>query len=300
MASATHEGIVILFRERPALALELLAAAGEAPGGAWTLASIEDATFPQSAPAHRADVVSTFFDDRGRRVLAAIVEVQLGHDADKPWTWPLYWATLRARLRCPVVLVVVAVDRAVARWASRALARTLASGPFGPRVLGPEHIPRITDPEVARRTPELAVLSSLVHGNERDGEHIAVAALEAVARLDAPRSALYHDLVRHGLNAAATAALEALMGYKGYEYQSDFAKKYFGEGVAAGRAEGVAAGRAEGVAGLIDALLALMAARALTLDEAQLLRIRACNDLGTLQAWVTRAARASTVAEVLD
>ncbi|MEJ7731959.1 MAG: hypothetical protein WKG00_22455, partial [Polyangiaceae bacterium] len=208
MASATHEGIVILFRERPALALELLAAAGKDPGAAWAVASIEDATFPQSAPAHRADAVSTFFDERGRRVLAAIVEVQLGHDPDKPWTWPLYWATLRARLRCPVVLVVVAVDRAVARWATRALARTLASGPFGPRVLGPEHVPRITDPEVARQTPELAVLSSLVHGNEAGGAHIAAAALESAAHLDASRAALYHDLVRHGLNDAATAALE--------------------------------------------------------------------------------------------
>jgi hypothetical protein len=296
VASAAHEGIVILFRERPALALELLASAGQHPAGAWAVASIEDATFPQSAPAHRADVVTTFFDERGRRVLAVIVEVQLGHDPDKPWTSPLYWATLRARLRCPVVLVVVAVDRAIARWATRALARTLASGPLGPRVLGPEHIPRITDPEVARQMPELAVLSSLVHGNEANGAHIAAAALEAAAHLDASRSALYHDLVRHGLNDAATAALEALMGYKGYEYQSDFAKKYYGEGRAAGFAEG----RAEGVAGLIDALLALMSARGLTADEAQTVRIRGCNDLARLQAWVTRAARATTVAEVLD
>jgi hypothetical protein len=38
----------------------------------------------------------------------------------------------------------------------------------------------------------------------------------------------YGDLVLHSLNEAARQALEAMM--KGYEYQSDFAKKYVAQG----------------------------------------------------------------------
>jgi hypothetical protein len=38
------------------------------------------------------------------------------------------------------------------------------------------------------------------------------------------------------LNEAARCALEAMM--KGYEYQSDFAKKYVAQGYAEGRTEG--------------------------------------------------------------
>src|SRR5262249_7806053 len=50
----------------------------------------------------------------------------------------------------------------------------------------------------------------------------------------------YYDLVYNSLHEAARRALEAMM--KGYEYQSDFAKKY----VAQGLAEGLTKGRIEG------------------------------------------------------
>ena len=43
-----------------------------------------------------------------------------------------------------------------------------------------------------------------------------------------------HDLVLNSLNAATRRALEAMM--KGYEYQSDFAKKYVAGPHGAGRA----------------------------------------------------------------
>jgi hypothetical protein len=75
----------------------------------------------------------------------------------------------------------------------------------------------------------------------------------------------------------------------GYEYQSDFAKKY----VAQGRAEGKAEGEAK-------ALLHILAARTLTPSEAQQARILACTDLPTLERWIERAVTAESTDAVFS
>ena len=92
-------------------------------------------------------------------------------------------------------------------------------------------VPVVTEPEEAARRPELGVLSALAHGETEQGATIAAAVLPAIQGLDDDRVRLYYDLVYNSLNEAARRALEAMM--KGYQYQSDFAKKY----VAQGRAE---------------------------------------------------------------
>lgn len=73
---------------------------------------------------------------------------------------------------------------------------------------------------------------------------------------------------------------------KGYEYQSDFAKRYFSQGPQEGRAERLQEGRAEG---LHDALLRVLAARGVPVDGALAARIRACHDIATLERWLERA-----------
>lgn len=72
---------------------------------------------------------------------------------------------------------------------------------------------------------------------------------------------------------------------KGYQYQSDFAKKY----VAEGRAEGTAL-----------AILAFLEARGLAVPDAVRERIVAEKDPQRLARWVKRAAVAATIAEVLE
>lgn len=62
--------------------------------------------------------------------------------------------------------------------------------------------------------------------------------------LDPERSTLYFDLVVASLGAAARKALQDMDPAK-YEYQSEFARRYFGEGKAEGKAEGEAKGKAE-------------------------------------------------------
>ena len=97
----------------------------------------------------------------------------------------------------------------------------------------------------------------MAHGETEQGATIASAVLPAIRGLDDDRARLYYDLVYNSLNEAARRALEAMM--KGYEYQSDFAKKY----VAQGRAEGRTEGRAEEAA---RALLTVLRARDLDLE----------------------------------
>jgi hypothetical protein len=75
---------------------------------------------------------------------------------------------------------------------------------------------------------------------------------------------------RHALNEAARRALEAMM--KGYEYQSDFAKKYVALGRDEGRDEGQAEARARDV-------LTVLRVRGIDVPEAVRERILAQKDL---------------------
>jgi hypothetical protein len=52
-------------------------------------------------------------------IYGIIIEAQLGVDPNKPFTWPVYAVTARARHRCPFVVLVVAADARTARWARR-------------------------------------------------------------------------------------------------------------------------------------------------------------------------------------
>lgn len=113
--------------------------------------------------------------------------------------------------------------------------------------------------------------------------------LEGLA--DDDRARFYYDLVYTSLNEAARRALDEKM--KGYEYQSDFAKKY----VALGRAEGRTEGRAEGKA---SAVLDLLAGRGIAVPDSARERILAEKDLDRIKRWLLRAAVAASVAEVLD
>jgi len=108
-------------------------------------------------------------------------------------------------------------------------------------VVGPSNTPAVTELQDAQENVELAVLSAIEHGRSTDtplAARIASAAILASADIDAERSRLYLDLILISLSANAPEALEATMNSLGYEYQSDFARRYYGQGKAEGKAEG--------------------------------------------------------------
>ena len=117
--SLPHDILVEFFRQRPALARELLEACAGLRFAAVT-ARRESIDLTQVVPAeYRSDAVTVLCDATGAVVAAVIVEVQLAMDEDKRRTWPVYVAAARASLGCPVLLLVLTPDPAVARWASR-------------------------------------------------------------------------------------------------------------------------------------------------------------------------------------
>ena len=162
-------------------------------------------------------------------MLGIIVEVQLGSDEDKPYTWSAYVANLRARHRCPVCLLVITVDDAVARWAGKPI--ELGPGTCcTPWVVGPSNAPAVTELKEARENVELAVLSAIEHRQNTDiplVARISSAAIVASAAIDAERSEMYIDLILMSLLEGAPEALEATMDSFKFEYQSGFARRYF-------------------------------------------------------------------------
>jgi hypothetical protein len=291
MPSHLHEALLLLFRNRPALAPELLRKALHVQLPDYTDVRIDSADLTDIQPAeYRADLVVLLLRDTP--VLGIVLEVQLSSDEDKRYVWPVYVANLRARIRCPVCLLVIAADEAVARWAGKAV--ELGGGNrFVPWVLGLSGVPEITDEERAIEDPELAVLSAMAHAQDPNTDksaRIALLAQMVSLGLDAERSTLYCDLILHSLPEAARRALQAMDASK-YQYQSEFAQRYFGQGKAAGVIEGRTEGR-------VEIILKLLATRYGALSAAVEAHVRATGST-ELDRVAERVLTARTVEEAL-
>jgi hypothetical protein len=172
MPSLVHEALLLLFRNRPSLAAEVLRDALGAPVPAFSEARVESADLAEVVPSeHRADLVVLLLD--GKPILAVIVEAQLGRDADKAYAWPAYLVGARVRYRCPSCLLVVTTDAAVAAWSAAPIDLGLGACVLQPFVLGPGSVPVVTNPTEARALPEVAVLSAMAHGRGDAGLAVA-------------------------------------------------------------------------------------------------------------------------------
>ena len=295
MPSAEHEALVMLFRNRPALAAELLRDACGVQLPEHSRAVLSSETMRNVRPVEIAADAVVVLEGDGSPRLATIVEVQLSIREDKRRAWPSYLVLLRRELGCPCMLLVIALDDAVARWSAQPIEIGHPGFVLRPLVIGREVVPRITDPRRAADDVELAVLSAVAHGKGNNALGVALTALHAIADLaavDGERSGVYLDLVLAALSAATRAALEQVMK-SNYEYQSEFMRNLLAKGLQEGRQEGVATGEA-------DALLRVLGARGFVVDDATAARIRSCTDLATLQRWVTRAVTAPSLADVFD
>jgi len=283
MPSLSHEALLLLFRNRPELAPELLRDALGVELPAYTEVRVESADLTEAVPAeYRADLVVLLVD--GKPVFAIAVEVQLARDDRKRFTWPVYATGLRARFECQATVLVVTPGMDVARWAAEPV--TLGPGSsFCPLVLGPDAVPVVTDRARAEAEPELAVLSVMAHGRG-DVERAVQIALAAVAGVghvsDRDLSVLYSDLIDAALSEAARKAFQMLP--QGYQFQSESMRQSFEKGRAAGQA-------AEKAADVLDVL----DARGLLVSLEQRDQILGCSDLELLKRWLRRAATITSV-----
>jgi hypothetical protein len=280
--SFLHDALVQLFRNRPELAPELLRDALSVELPAYTEVRVDSADLTQLAPTElHADLVVLLVD--GKPVLGIVVEVQLGRDDRKRFTWPLYITALRARLECDACVLVVTPSADVARWASE----RIAVGPgfsVQPLVLGPTAVPVIAALDEAREAPELAVLSAMAHGKDavQTAVEIALAASTAAHELDRERWLLYFQLIRAALSEAARKAFQMLP--QGAQFFDESLQQSFEKG----RSEGRAAEKAADVLEFIEA-------RGLAITDAQRERILGTKDLEMLTRWVRRAATIASV-----
>jgi hypothetical protein len=279
MPSMAHEVLVDLFKNRPSLGAELLSEALGVALPSYTEARLVSIDLTKIQPAeYRADVVVLLLDG-DVPIWVLIVEVQLGIDRQKHYSWPDYTTGARAAHRCPVALLVVAPDPDVATWCAEPIETGIPGFVLRPPVLGRAAVPVVTHPAEAARRPELAVLSALAHGESEQGAAIAAAVLPVIRGLGEAKARFYGDLVLGSLNKAARRALEGMM--KGYQFRSDFAKTYIAQGEA-------------------QAVLTVLQARGIAVPDAERERILAQKDSARLERWLVKAAVASSLGEVID
>lgn len=278
MVSHLHEALVAMFRNRPALAAELLAGPLGRPVPAHAPAHLGSAEVVELRPAvHRADAVVLLGDPIGPE-LAVIVEVQLRRDEDKAWVWPEYLCAVRRQVRCPTVLLVVCTDRVTARWAAAPISLDGAGSRVVPSVLGPEVIPVLTDPVAAGAVPELAVLSALTHVGDEGPFEVLDALAGALDRAPVEHAVEYARVVLAALPALARRYLEDLMATETFEYESEFTRALEARGQIRGEARGRAA-----------MVLRILTARGLPIPAHVRERITTCTDLDQLEAWGEKA-----------
>jgi hypothetical protein len=315
MPTVEHDALAELFRFQPALAVALLRDVLGRPIPTFASFDLPETDFSQTMTTeYRADRVVVLKDARGKAVLAVIVEIQRAIDEEKKRSWPVYVTVQGARLDCDAVVLVLCLDEHTARWAAEPIHLGFEQVIL-PQVVGPSVLPVIRSRRQARSLPELAVLSAMTHGNKpAKGLDAVLAAFVAMANLDDERARLYLDLILARLDKKTRRALEAMTMQK-YEYQSEFAKKYYGQGKQEGFAEGLSMGKAEGKAegeargkaegeakgkakGEAQAILAVLEARGLEVPAKVRKVVLSCTDLAQLDAWV-RAAVSVPSAEAL-
>jgi hypothetical protein len=236
----THELLVELFRTAGELAPALLQ---RCAGVTIDHARVEQGSIDLSQVAsteYRADAVVVLRDRDDAIVAAVIVEVQLAIDRRKQRTWPVYVTALHHKLGCPVILFIVTPNSDVAVWARRPLDLGHPGFSLAPLVLDFGDVPRIVDPAEVRTLPELGVLSAIANPDLE----VAAVALSTFSVLPEDRARLYLDVILAALPPHLRKALETM---RGYEYQSEFARKYYFQGHDEGMAKGLEEGRSKGL-----------------------------------------------------
>lgn len=309
MPSRTHELFIEVLRLQPWLAAYFVSRI--AAGGIWS-----GEVDVQALPARLNQLTPVEFEADAAFMVGnppyagLIVEVQLGIDARKRFSWPYYAAALRARHGLPVELLVVTTSAAVERWARQQFATSHANK-WSPLVLGPMMFATLAQSATEALRIHLNVFYRLMtagHQLSRETDAVEVDAAEddvAVERelstmrhiyktsqLDEDTKKLYFDIILWTAPGVIRAAMEKSMNAsQEREFQSFFRGMYdkgFNKGVDAGR-----------VAALRESLRNILQARGLSTDESGRERIDACEHDETLERWITQAVAAESVSEAL-
>jgi hypothetical protein len=299
VASPTHAVLVETLEAHPEALAYLLELHGSAPAGPLIpTTGTRTKTFTLERRVDRAYLVG----DRRAPLGFVLAEVQIDPDDDKRFAWPLYVELARSRYRCEGALVVLTVSEEVRRWIERTIVpptgQCATRRRLEPTVLALDAIaPSLL---LSPDRPYLAMLAVAGHAKGPDAQAVAEAAVDlTLERLPQALALEQLDAILGMVDEALRARLEnRIMEHR--EYRSELFRGIYKKGEAEGRAEGKAEGEAKGKAkGKAEGILTVLLARGIPVSEAVRARILDCSDLGTLDAWLQRAAVASTAAAVV-
>ncbi len=299
MPGPAHETLVALLAQRPDLLDLLLRTLGH-PGLPGELGAV-DSTLRVANPLEvRPDLVLVAEGERGPWV---VVEVQLTRDDDKQRRWLSAAGVLLDTRGAMGDVIVLTHDASVATWA-REVGR--ARGPAGTRLSLEPVVLRLTMVEaetlLATGRPELALLAAwAVHDQQGRGAQEVVRAVVEVIEA-APDAQLREALLRAMISMLGDALLavvrEMLMNPIVIPPSPAYLalrREIEAIGEARGEARGKALGKAQGEA---DALVVVLEARGISVDDEGRQRVARCDDVAQLRQWIARAATAKTLDEV--
>jgi hypothetical protein len=300
--STTHDRLVRLLRANPRLICEIWerASGRTLPPG---VARVQDISLRSRSLTNKdrhlqVDVIVTIHateDPEDPALFALVIEVQLGSDSEKLYTWVEYLAAARREYRCPAEVLVFSLHPRVIRWA-RGLFE--AEPHLCPRLFGRDQIPVVRDEATARAKPELAILAAAFHGKSKQvAEHaaLAVVGLNALPAWRRPefiallRETIAEDVMDEVLEKLAREADEeaeqAVIGTWAYNR---------------GRRQGHEEGREEGrLQALRESLWLIVELRGLEADDQHRAVVEQCRDSDQLHRWLIRLKTAEHFADAL-
>jgi hypothetical protein len=300
MPTEEHELPLEMVRRSPELVPMILQSVFglDLPGRDY--ATLTSETFADLDPAELRSDAAVLVDNPKTPSHGVIVEAQTRFNKQKHYTWPAYLAMLRRRYKCGTTLLVICPDQAGARACAAPIDMGHPGWVLKPLTVHPGMLPPITDPGLARRYPELAVLSTAPHSDGPDAEAVltsVAAAFDVVRRKNDEETGdlgrRYYDYLVRRLSESARKLLEEIVETAGYEWKSDFAKAHRAEGREEGREEG----RVQGEATM---LLLMLEARGIAVPDEVRERVTNCTDTDQLERWAKRAAVIDNAEDLLD
>jgi hypothetical protein len=296
--SIAHEAPLQICDHHPRVIASLLEQLTIDPLPEFDELRMDPADFTQTvAKEYRADRALVFLRNN-QPVLAVIIEVQRRRDERKRRAWPLYTAALYGKLGCPTYLLVIALNPATARWAKQPISEFQPGSHFAPLVVSQEVVPKLRSLEMAQSNVPLALLSALLHASENDGEQVAYYAVRALYESSAPSERLDASIWMLRLLGGIVSAekfrqIERLIMIEPRTRIVPTLEKWRDRYLKPAHSRGVAEGAAK-------ALLRFIEGRGLHITGTARQRILSCTSPSQLEAWITRAATARTVAEILS
>ncbi|MBO0869134.1 MAG: hypothetical protein J2P15_11255 [Micromonosporaceae bacterium] len=283
MPGDRHDGFAEMFERCPALVRVLLgAAAALLPEGAPVRVASNEFSHYKPTNYH-ADRVLVFGSPPDE--VAVIVEIQRRFREEKLRVWPFYVASLWARDGYPVILLVLCDDAKTAAAYDRPI-RIGRAAVVRPDVVGPDRVPVVRDPRLARDLPELAVISAILHHDRPGSEEIFRALATALMTVGTELGRQYYDLVFAELPEPRQLHLqEVVMTTLTPPYRSVYNRTIWSAGVAEGEAK---------------AILTVLESRGFTLTDEVRNRVTGCTDRNQLEAWLHRVGTITAIEELFS